>query len=146
MTADPLAWIEDFQGRFKVPDVPGLPRFTGGLVGYFGYDTIAYIEPRLKKDKPDPLGHPDILLMVSEEVVVFDNLSGRLFIIVHVAPDDKEAGEHRLDELEQLLRAPADLATPNEEQLRKAVEAFSRSPKTPEQPPGKQPGGTGRPR
>jgi anthranilate synthase component 1 len=110
-TTDPLAWIEEFQSRFRVPDVPGLPRFTGGLVGYFGYDTVAYIEPRLKADKPDPLGSPDILLMVSEEVVVFDNLSGRLFIVVHAEPGQMEAGQHRLDELEQLLRAPADLST-----------------------------------
>jgi anthranilate synthase component I len=110
-TPDPLAWIEEFQSRFRVPDVPGLPRFTGGLVGYFGYDTVAYIEPRLKADKPDPLGSPDILLMVSEEVVVFDNLSGRLYIIVHVEPGQRQAGEQRLDELEQLLRAPVDLST-----------------------------------
>jgi anthranilate synthase component I len=110
-TPDPLAWIEEFQSRFRVPDVPGLPRFTGGLVGYFGYDTVAYIEPRLKADKPDPLGSPDILLMVSEEVVVFDNLSGRLYIIVHVEPGQLQAGEQRLDELEQLLRAPVDLST-----------------------------------
>jgi anthranilate synthase component 1 len=109
--ADPLAWIEQFQGRFKVPDVPGLPRFTGGLVGYFGYDTIAYIEPRLKAEKPDPLGSPDILLMLSEEVVVFDNLSGRLFIIVHVEPENRQAGEQRLDEIEQQMRASVDLAT-----------------------------------
>jgi len=110
-TPDPLAWIGEFQSRFRVPDVPGLPRFTGGLVGYFGYDTVAYIEPRLRADKPDPLGSPDILLMISEEVVVFDNLSGRLYIIVHVEPGQMQAGEQRLDELEQLLRAPVDLST-----------------------------------
>jgi len=104
--ADPLAWIEAFQSRFKVPDVSGLPRFTGGLVGYFGYDTIAYIEPRLKAEKPDPLNSPDILLMVSEEVVVFDNLSGKLYLVVHAEPGQREAGEKRLDELAEKLTQP----------------------------------------
>ena len=65
----------------------GLPRFNGGLVGYFGYDIIRYIEPKLAQcPNPDQLGTPDILLMVSDEVVVFDNLSGRLHVIVHVDP------------------------------------------------------------
>jgi len=85
--ADPLAWIEAFQGRFKVAPHDDLPRFTGGLVGYFGYDTVRYVEPRVAHcPNPDPLGTPDILLMVSDEVVVFDNLSGRLYVIVHADP------------------------------------------------------------
>ena len=68
-----------------------MPRFSGGLVGYFGYDTVGYIEPRLRNpDKPDPLGCPDILLMVSDELVVFDNLSGRMYLIVHA---DIERGD-----------------------------------------------------
>ena len=73
---DPLAFIEAFKARFRVPELEGLPRFSGGLVGYFGYDTVGFIEPRLRNpEKPDPLACPDILLMVSDEVVVFDNLS-----------------------------------------------------------------------
>ena len=81
---DPLAFVETFKARFRVPELDHLPRFSGGLVGYFGYDTVAYIEPRLRNpDKPDPLGCPDILLMVADEVVVFDNLSGRMYLIVH---------------------------------------------------------------
>ena len=107
--ADPLAWIEDFQGRFRVPEVAGLPRFTGGLVGYFGYDTIRYVEPRLAEcPNPDPIGAPDILLMVSDEVVVFDNLSGKLYLVVHAdpaQPDACAAAEARLGELERRLRA-----------------------------------------
>ena len=84
---DPLAFIEEFQGRFRVPDLEGLPKFDGGLVGYFGYDTIRYIEPRLKDSCPeDEIGTPDIPLMVSEEVVVFDNLSGKLHLIVMADP------------------------------------------------------------
>ena len=105
---DPLAWIEEYQQHFKTSEVPGLPRFTGGLVGYFGYDTVRYIEPRLGENrKPDPLGTPDILLMLSEEVVVFDNLSGKLYIIIHVDPKHADAYQHglqRLSELENQLR------------------------------------------
>jgi anthranilate synthase component 1 len=106
--ADPLAWIEAFQGRYRVPELDHLPRFCGGLVGYFGYDTIRYIEPRLARvDKPDPLGTPDILLMISEDLVVFDNLSGSLFLVVHADPAASqtwEQGRSRLERLERRLR------------------------------------------
>lgn len=105
---DPLKWIEDYQARFKVPDIEGLPRFTGGLVGYFGYDTIRYIEPKLANTvKPDALNTPDILLMISEEVVVFDNLSGKLYFIVMLDPAETDAfekGQVRLAQLEKQLR------------------------------------------
>ena len=106
--ADPLAWIDAYQQRFQVAELEGLPRVTGGLVGYFGYDTIRYIEPRLATcPNPDQLGNPDILLMVSDEVVVFDNLSGRLFIILHLDPtagDTLEAGEARIAALTERMR------------------------------------------
>lgn len=108
---DPLQWINDFQAQFKVYEDEKLPRFTGGLVGYFGYETIGYIEKRLAKSaKPDPLETPDILLMVSEEVVVFDNLSGKLFIIVQVDTDTDDIdsavqnGETRLRQIADELR------------------------------------------
>jgi anthranilate synthase component 1 len=101
--ADPLDFIRRFKARYTVPAVPGLPRFTGGLVGYFGYETIRYIEPRLGRlDKPDEIGAPDILLMVSDEVVVFDNLKGKLYVVVHVNPAVEDAyhqASRRLDEL-----------------------------------------------
>lgn len=104
---DPLDWIRSFSEGFKVPTLEGLPRFTGGLVGYFGYETIHYIEPRLKSEKPDPLGVPDILLMVSEDVLVFDNLKGRLLVITHADPSEADAqsrAESRLDDLIRKLR------------------------------------------
>ncbi len=104
---DPLAWLQDFHDQYKVPELDDLPRFTGGLVGYFGYDTIRYIEPRLGDcPNPDPLGLPDILLMVSDEVVVFDNLAGKLFIITYVDPGVTNAwakGNTRLNELNERL-------------------------------------------
>jgi anthranilate synthase component 1 len=107
-SADPLAWLEEFQSRYRAPELPGLPRFTGGLVGYFGYDTVRYIEPRLAdSDRPDPIGCPDILLMVSDELLVFDNLSGTLLLIVHVDPAEKaswETGQARLAELANRLQ------------------------------------------
>ncbi len=107
---DPLTWVQDFQKQFNVPEIPELPRFTGGLVGYFGYETIQYIEPRLKAEaKPDVLKTPDIFLMVSKELVVFDSLSGKMFVIVHVDPKQAQAftlGESRLDELADMLQQP----------------------------------------
>jgi anthranilate synthase component 1 len=100
---DPLAWIEQFQARYRVAEHPDMPRFAGGLVGYFGYDTVRYIEPKLARcPNPDQMGTPDILLMLSEEVVVFDNLRGRIYIIVHLDPeagDTPTAGQARIDEL-----------------------------------------------
>jgi len=93
-----------------VAEITGLPRFCGGLVGYFGYDAVRYIEAKLKDaDQEDPLQTPDILLMVSDEVVVFDNLSGKLLMVVHVdagQPDAWARGQARLDELMQQLRQP----------------------------------------
>ncbi len=107
---DPLAWIDEFQAGFRVPDVPGLPPITGGLVGYFGYDTVRLIEPRLGPNPhPDPLGTPDILLMQADELVVFDTLKGTLTLLVLVDPADDEALERglaRLASLFEQLRAP----------------------------------------
>jgi anthranilate synthase component 1 len=111
--ADPLAWIEEFQAGFRAPEMPGLPRFTGGLVGYFGYDTVRYIEPRLAEfAKPDMLDCPDILLMVSDELLVFDNLAGTLQLIVHADPakeDALERGQARLEELATTLQVTASI-------------------------------------
>jgi len=89
---DPLTFVEQFQTRFRVPELEGLPRFNGGLVGYFAYDTIRYIEPKLAASCPDdPLKTPDILLMVSDQLVVFDNLSGKLILIQHADPSVEDA-------------------------------------------------------
>jgi anthranilate synthase component I len=108
---NPLDFIKDYQSRFHVAQLPGLPRFTGGLAGYFGYDTVRYIEPRLAgADKPDVLGTPDILLMLTEQLAVVDNLKGTLTLVVYANPEHADAyrlGMQRLEQLQHLLRQPA---------------------------------------
>ena len=110
---NPLDFIQAYQARFKVAPLSGLPRFTGGLAGYFGYDTVRYIEPRLAKTKMrDTLGTPDILLMLTEQLAVVDNLSGKLTFIVYVDPAQEDAyalGRERLRELIGMLRLPVDI-------------------------------------
>ena len=86
---DPLEWIENYQNQFSVPRLDDLPDFNGGLVGYFGYEIIRYIEPRLATiDKTDELNVPDILLMVSNDLLVVDNLSSKVHIITHINPGE----------------------------------------------------------
>ena len=87
-SADPFAEVEALRAEHSVPKLEGLPGFTGGLVGWFGFECIGYIEPRLAGgDKPDQLGTPDILLMLSEELAVFDNLKGRLYPVSYTHLD-----------------------------------------------------------
>ncbi len=89
---NPLDFIADYQKRFKVALRPGLPRFCGGLAGYFGYDAVRYIEPKLAATwKPGGIDTPDILLLQCEELAVIDNLSGRLYLIVYANPGEAEA-------------------------------------------------------
>lgn len=91
---DPLDYISEYQSQFKVAPIEGLPKFDGGLVGYFGYDVIRYVEKKLAEScPPDDIGNPDILLMQSEELMVFDNLSGKLFFIVLADPSEANAYE-----------------------------------------------------
>lgn len=110
---NPLTFIQTFHERFKTPEIPNLPRFTGGLVGYFGYETIYHFEHfahRLKQSKPDSLGTPDILLMLSEELAVVDNLSGKIYLIVYADPAQPDSYEHarsRLEDLRTSLRQSA---------------------------------------
>ncbi len=107
---DPLQFVREYQARFKAADQPGLPRFCGGLVGYFGYDTIRYIEKKLAATKkPDPLNVPDIILLVSEQLAVVDNLSGKIYLVVYADPRTPGAyasGRARLRELLEALRRP----------------------------------------
>jgi anthranilate synthase component 1 len=100
---NPLDFIAAYQKRFKVALRPGLPRFCGGLAGYFGYDAVRYIEPRLAHScPPDTLGCPDIVLLQCEELAVIDNLSGKLYLIVYVDPGQPEAYAHAKRRLRML--------------------------------------------
>ena len=101
---DPLEWIQKYQEQFKVPQLDHLPDFNGGLVGYFGYEIIRYIEPKLKNiDKKDELDVPDILLMLSNDLLVVDNLTSKVHIITHVNPD-KESFEDAVGKLNSIER------------------------------------------
>jgi anthranilate synthase component 1 len=115
---DPLAFVGDYLKRFRAAPLDGLPRFAGGLVGYFGYDTVRYVEPKLdplrnaKPDKPDPIGTPDIVLLQSEEIAIVDNLAGKLYLVVYADPRNPLAyahGRQRLGELLEALRRPVDI-------------------------------------
>lgn len=102
---DPLTFVEEFKARYRAPELPGLPRFNGGLVGYFGYDCVRYVEPKLKASEPeDVIGTPDIFLMVSDEVLVFDNLGGKLILVVHANPEVDDAFNKAVARLDQLER------------------------------------------
>jgi anthranilate synthase component 1 len=110
---NPMSFISEFMARFKVPDLKGLPRFCGGLVGVFGYDTVRFVEPKLSTtSKPDAAGMegvPDILLLLSEEIAIVDNLSGKLTLVVYAEPGFPGAWKQtqaRLKELLARLRAP----------------------------------------
>lgn len=107
---NPLDFIASYQQRFKVALRPGLPRFCGGLAGYFGYDTVRYIEKKLEATcPPDTLGCPDLLLLQCEELAVIDNLSGKLHLIVYADPTRPEAyanATQRLQGLREQLRSP----------------------------------------
>ena len=107
---NPLDFIAAYQARFKVFIKPELPRFCGGLAGYFGYDTIRYIEDRLKDSAPeDDLGFPDIQLLLTEELAVIDNVAGKIYLIIYTDPTQPDAyakGIKRLHTLSSLLDRP----------------------------------------
>ena len=108
---NPLDFVQAYQARFKPAPLNGLPRYTGGLAGYFGYDTVRYIERRLAgTHKPDVLGTPDVLLLLTEELAVVDNLASKLTFIVYADPSQPQAyqaAKARLQVLINSLREPA---------------------------------------
>ena len=125
---NPLDFIEKYMGRFRAAPQAGLPRFCGGLVGCFGYDTVRYIEKRLTKSaKPGDLGTPDILLLLSEEIAVVDNLSGKLTLVVYAEPGVPGAflkARARLKELLGQLREPAKIPVETPAASAPAVSVF----------------------
>jgi anthranilate synthase component 1 len=104
---DPLEFVRGYLKRYRAAPLPGLPRFAGGLVGCFGYETVRYIEPKLARRavKPDPIGTPDIVLLQSEEIAIVDNLAGKLYLVVYADPRNPLAYAHGKDRLRQLLAA-----------------------------------------
>ncbi|HET6564510.1 MAG TPA: anthranilate synthase component I [Xanthomonadales bacterium] len=108
MIEDPLDFVAELQAEFRSPRLPELPLFTGGLVGYFGYEIVHQFESRLADEtKRDELGTPDMVLLESDEVAVFDNLAGRLYLVINVDPRSHDAwpsAQKRLDELSRKLR------------------------------------------
>ena len=115
---DPLAEIAQLQQAYSYPSCPGMPNYTGGLVGYFGYDTVRYVEPKIKDSAPkDELGSADIVLMVSDDVIVFDNVKGRMHLVTHVSdlgPDQMNQAALRLDAMQGCLKGalPDEFVTP----------------------------------
>ena len=115
---DPLAYVEEFQARFRYPPIENLPIYTGGLVGYFGYDTVRYVEKKVQHSMPpDVIGTPDILLMVSNDVMVFDNVKGKIHLITHADPAVENAfvsAQARLDNMAAGMQAliPLDIREP----------------------------------
>ena len=103
---DPLGWIEKFYAENKVSNLPKDVPFSGGLVGYFGYETISLIEEKLKNKKKDSLGVPDIFLFVCNEIIIFDNLKKCIHIIVNTKTNEENSYENsisRIDEIEKLI-------------------------------------------
>jgi len=127
---NPLDFIEQYQKRFRVALRPGLPRFCGGLAGYFSYDTVRHIEKKLAGSAPpDELGLPDIQLMLTEELAVIDNLSGKLYLIVYADPGQPEAytrGRQRLKDLRMMLRRSVDAPVTSSSVRTEAVRDFSK--------------------
>ena len=125
---DPLTYVQEYLARFRTAQDARLPRFCGGLVGYFGYDIVRYIEKRLAQtQKPDPLGVPDIVLLVSEEIAIVDNLSGKLSLVVYGKPGQVNAyaaARARLAELLQKLRAPVEIPADTQGSSENAVSGF----------------------
>ena len=110
-TGDPLEFVRAYHARFKVALRPGLPRFPGGLAGYFAYDVVRWIEPRLgPSTKPDPIGTPDVLMLLVDELAIVDNLRGKLYLLVYADPSQPDAyarAKRRLRELQARLAQPA---------------------------------------
>ncbi|QOJ08091.1 anthranilate synthase component I [Nitrosomonas sp. H1_AOB3] len=127
-TSDVLGFIGTFLNRFKVAPHAELPRFSGGLAGYFSYDTIRYIEPKLAGHaRPDTIQTPDILLLLSEELVVMDNLSGKLYLIIYTDPTLENAyqtSKNRLRELLHKLREPLSIPVEKSTSSKVAVSEF----------------------
>ncbi len=131
INGNPLDFIAEFQARYKVALTPGLPRFCGGLAGYFGYDAVRYIEPRLANSAPkDDLQLPEIQLLLTEELAVIDNLSGKLYLIVYANTQQPEAyakARQRLKDLRTMLRRAVDPPVTSSSVRTEAIRDFDKA-------------------
>ncbi len=130
VTGNPLDFIAEFQSRYKVALSPGMPRFCGGLAGYFGYDAVRQIEHKLENTAPpDNLNVPDIQLLLTEELAVIDNLSGKLYLIVYADPTQAEAyprAKQRLKDLRAMLHRPVDVPVTSASVRTEAIRDFKK--------------------
>ena len=133
--ADPLAALREIMARFSPAEVPGLPRFYGGAVGYMGYDMVRFME-RLPENLSDTAGFNDAVFMFPEILLVYDNIKQTLKIIVclRVEPEDNTEsvyikGEKAIEDVIRRIRHgldyPAQPANP--------VPATSLSPEVPQE-------------
>jgi anthranilate synthase component 1 len=107
LSKNPLDQIDDFLKNIDVKKNKALPEFHGGLVGYFSYETIREIEGKLKESPKPKLKYDDISLMISDEVIIFDNIKKSLFIVVNGQEDEKSACLSRIDEIHDKLLEPS---------------------------------------
>jgi anthranilate synthase component I len=128
---NPLDFVDAYQKRFKVAVRPGLPRFCGGLAGYFSYDAVRHIEPKLAgRNKPDPIGVPEIFLLLTEELAIIDNVTGKIYLMVYADPAEPEAYERarrRLRELYTQLSRPLDVPSFKPSYETEAVRDFDKA-------------------
>ena len=104
---DPFEYVRAWLKRHRVAEVPASIKFGGGLAGYFGYEAVRHVEPRaLTREKPDAIGTPDMLLLVSDELAVVDNVLGKLYLVVYAdttQPDAMRNARTRLEHLRSRL-------------------------------------------
>jgi anthranilate synthase component 1 len=107
---DPLVEIERELSRFRLIHLQGLPRFTGGAVGYLGYEVAQYFE-RLPRAKQDPLGLPESVFMFVDTLLVFDHLQHEIKVLTHARTDGDVAAAYkqatwRIEDVVERLRKP----------------------------------------
>ncbi|WP_368652957.1 anthranilate synthase component I [Ornithinibacillus sp. 4-3] len=103
-TLQPNEHIKKFLKEYASPKLTGLPTFTGGLVGYFSYDYIKYVEPTLVLDGKDEEGFHDFDLMLFDKVICFDNLRQKIILIANAKTDDMETGyKQAVEDIKQLV-------------------------------------------
>ena len=103
---NPLDEIDAFMKSHQTEKIEGLPDFSGGLVGFFSYDTIRLIENKLRFSKKPKLDYDEISLMISNEIIVYDNYEKRLFIIVNDYENNEKNAHIRIEEILEKIKSP----------------------------------------